>query len=259
MEQLSQLQLNQLIETYGIYAVFALSTVEGDITLLISGAMAHSGFFGRHGFAWVFLAGTLGGMFGDLVGYFIGRVFHEKAKHYRFYQLMQPRIERLIAKFGTYAIVVSKYIYGIRSGMAIFYGIGKMPFLRFLVLDIFSCALWVLVLAGSGYFFKDAVQRLLGDFKQAGMALFFVVLLTIVILYVLERYWLSEKVEEVSPETLHIIEEKIQVIEDVAQEKLHNIGERLHLGKHHQRERVDDSDEDAQKSDSSAAGGGRGN
>lgn len=243
MEQISQLQLNQLIETYGIYAVFALSTVEGDITLLISGAMAHSGFFGKHGFMWVFLAGTFGGVFGDVVGYLLGRIFHEKAKHYRFYQVAQPRIERLIGKFGTFAIVVSKYIYGIRSGMAIFYGIGKMPFLRFLVLDFISCGLWVLVLAGSGYFFNDAVQRLLGDFKQAGIALFFVVLATILILYVLERYWLSEKVEDVSPETLHIIEEKIQVIEDAAQEKLHNIGERLHLGKHHQREDVEDSDD----------------
>lgn len=247
MEQITQLQtlqLDKLIETYGIYAVFVLSTVEGDITLLISGAMAHSGFFGKHGFTWVFLAGTLGGMFGDIVAYLVGRVFHEKAKHYRFYQITQPRIERLIAKFGTYAIAVSKYIYGVRSGMAIFYGIGKMPFWRFLLLDLVSCALWVLVLAGSGYLFNDAVQRLLGDFKQAGMALFFVVLITIVILYVFERYWLSEKVEEVSPETLHIIEEKIQVIEDVAQEKLHTISERLHLSKHHQRDRVDSSEDD---------------
>ena len=34
--------LAQLIADYGIYAVFALCTVEGDITLLMSGAMAHS-------------------------------------------------------------------------------------------------------------------------------------------------------------------------------------------------------------------------
>jgi len=46
---------------------------------------------------------------------------------------------------------------------------------------------------------------------------------------VVERYWLSERVEEVKPETIHRIEEKIHVIEDAAQEKLHTIGERLHL------------------------------
>jgi membrane protein DedA with SNARE-associated domain len=222
-------QLSQLIEQYGIYAVFALCTVEGDITLLISGAMAHSGFFGQYSFFKVFLAGTLGGMVGDHFGYVVGRVFHEKAKHYRFYQMTQPRIERLIDKFGGSAIVISKYIYGIRAGMCLFYGIAKMPFWRFLMLDAISCATWVLVLAGSGYFFSGAITRILGNFKQAGIALFFVVLVGIIVFYVVERFWLAEKVEEVTPETLHRIEERIHGLEDAAQERLHDLGERLHL------------------------------
>jgi len=41
-------ELSQIIAQYGIYAVFALCTIEGDITLLISGAMAHSGYFGNY-------------------------------------------------------------------------------------------------------------------------------------------------------------------------------------------------------------------
>jgi membrane protein DedA with SNARE-associated domain len=222
-------QLAQLIADYGIYAVFALCTVEGDITLLMSGAMAHSEFFGRYSFLKVFLAGTLGGMVGDTVGYWTGRLFHEKAKHYRFYQMTQPRVERLIAKFGGFAIIISKYIYGIRSAMCLFYGIGKMPFPRFLLLDAISCGTWVLILSGLGYFFSGAITGILGNFKQAGIALFFVVLCGIIVFYVVERYWLSEKVEEVTPETIHRIEEKIHVIEDVAQEKFQTIGERLHL------------------------------
>jgi membrane protein DedA with SNARE-associated domain len=221
--------LAQLIADYGIYAVFALCTVEGDITLLMSGAMAHNEFFGRYSFLKVFIAGTAGGMVGDSFGYWIGRLFHEKAKHYRFYQMTQPRIERLIEKFGGFAIIISKYIYGIRSAMCLFYGIGKMSFPRFLVLDAISCGLWVFILSFSGYFFSGAITSVLGNFKQAGVALFFVLLCGIIVFYVVERYWLSEKVEEVAPETIHRIEEKIHVIEDVAQEKIHNIGERLHL------------------------------
>lgn len=221
--------LAQLIADYGIYAVFALCTVEGDITLLMSGAMAHGDFFGRYGFWKVFAAGTTGAMVGDSIGYWIGRLFHEKAKHYRFYQMTQPRVERLIDKFGGFAIIISKYIYGIRSAMCMFYGIAKMPFPRFLLLDAISCATWVLILSGLGYFFSGAITSILGNFKQAGIALFFVVLVGIIIFYVVERYWLSEKVEEVAPETIHKIEEKIHVIEDVAQEKFHKIGESLHL------------------------------
>ena len=109
--------LEVIIAQYGIYAVFALCTVEGDMTLLISGVTAHSGFFGEYSFLKVLIAGTLGGMFGDNVAYLIGRVFRNRVKSYRFYQLARPRIERLIDKFGGFAIVISKYIYGIRAGI----------------------------------------------------------------------------------------------------------------------------------------------
>lgn len=236
-------QLSQIIEQYGIYAVFALCTVEGDITLLISGAMAHSEFFGKYSFLKVFIAGTLGGMLGDSVAYGLGRIFHEKAKHYRFYQMAQPRVERLIAKFGTFAIIISKYIYGIRAAMCVFYGVGKMPFPRFLVLDAASCAIWVLLLSGAGYFFSGAITSIIGDFQQVGVALFFLILFAVIIIYTIERFWLSEKVEEANPETIHKLEEKLLAVEEVAQGKLHDLGERLHLTREPQSEEGDEKRE----------------
>jgi membrane protein DedA with SNARE-associated domain len=222
-------ELSQIIAQYGIYAVFLLCTIEGDITLLISGAMAHSGYFGNYSWAKVLFFGTLGGMAGDCIAYGIGRGFHKNAKHYRFYQVAQPRIEKLIDKFGTFAIVISKYIYGIRAAMCVFYGVGKMPFGRFLFLDAISCGLWVLLLSGAGYFFSGAVTSMIGDFQQVGIALFFVVLAGVIIFYALERYWLSEKVEEANPETIQRIEEKLHAVEEVAQVKLHDLSEKLHL------------------------------
>lgn len=221
--------ISELIETYGIFAVFALCTVEGDITLLLSGVTAHGGFFGQYSFLKVLLAGTLGGMVGDHFGYLIGRIFRESVKNYRFYKMAQPRIEKLIDKFGGFAIIISKYIYGIRAAMCVFYGIAKMPYGRFLFLDTISCLIWALLLAGVGYFFSGAITNIIGDFKQIGIALFFIVMFGVIVFYVVERYWLSEKVEDVNPETIHKIEEKFHHVEEVAQEKLHDIGERLHL------------------------------
>ncbi len=221
--------LYEIIETYGIYAVFALCTVEGDITLLLSGVLAHSRFFGSYSFFKVILFGTLGGLVGDCFAYLAGRMFHETVKEYRFYQMAQPRIERLVQKFGGFAIVISKYIYGIRAAMCLFYGVGRMPFTRFLMLDSISCFVWVTILSGVGYFFSGAITSIIGDFKQIGIALFFIVLFGVIIFYVIERFWLSEKVEETRPETIQKIEEKIHDIEEVAQEKLHDLGERLHL------------------------------
>ena len=245
--------LSQIIEQYGIYAVFALCTVEGDITLLISGAMAHSEFFGKYSFIKLFLAGTLGGMVGDSFGFLIGRLFHEKAKDYRFYQMAQPRIERLIDKFGGFAIVISKYIYGIRAAMCVFYGIGKMPFLRFIVLDAISCSIWVLLLSGTGYFFSGAITSIVGDFKQIGVAAFFLILFAVIVIYTIERFWLSERVEEARPETIHKIEERLHQVEEVAQVKLHDLSERLHLTREPNRDEPETAEADVRPEASQAA------
>ena len=221
--------ISEIIEQFGIYAVFALCTVEGDITLLLSGVMAHGAFFGQYSFLKVFLAGMLGGIAGDNVAYFIGRLFRTTIKDYRFYEMARPRIERLIEKFGGFAIVISKYIYGIRAAMCVFYGIGRMPYLRFLFIDAISCGIWALILSSVGYFFSGAISGIIGDFQRAGIWLFFIVLSGIIIFYVIERYYLSDKVEEANPnpETIHRIEEK-----------LHGIEERLHLTSAPHREEI---------------------
>jgi membrane protein DedA with SNARE-associated domain len=232
--------LYEIIAQYGVYAVFLLCTVEGDITLLISGVLAHSGFFGSYSFIKVLFFGTLGGIVGDCFGYMVGRIFHENAKHYRFYQVAQPRVEKLIEKFGGFAIIISKYIYGIRVAMCVFYGVGKMPFWRFLGLSAISCLTWVMLLAGVGYFFSGAITSIIGDYKRIGIALFFIVMVLIIVFYVIERYWLSEKVEDASPETIQKIEEKLLAVEEVAQEKLHDLSERLHLTREMTREEFEE-------------------
>jgi membrane protein DedA with SNARE-associated domain len=229
-------QFYELVAEFGIIAVFALCTVEGDITLLISGTMAHGGLFGNYGFLKVLLAGTVGGVIGDSVSYGIGRIFHENAQHSRFFKVAQPRVEALMEKFGGFAIIISKYIYGIRVAVCVSYGVAKMPFFRFVGVSAISCSLWVTLLAGLGYFFSGAVTSIIGDFKQIGMALLFIVMIGVIVFYVLERYWISERVEAANPETIHKIEEKFHAVEEVATEKLHDLGERLHLTREPNRE-----------------------
>lgn len=222
-------QFYDLVAEWGVFAVFLLCTVEGDMTLLLSGILAHTSFFGPYSFVKVIFFGTLGGVVGDCIGYGIGRIFHENAQHYRFYQVAQPRIEKLIDKFGNSAIIISKYIYGIRLAMCVFYGVGRMPFPRFLSLSALSCGIWVLLLSATGYFFSGAITSILGDYRRMGVALFIVVMIGVVIFYVIERYWLSERVEAANPETIQKIEEKLLAVEEVGLEKLHAVGERLHL------------------------------
>ncbi|HEX8651605.1 MAG TPA: DedA family protein [Pyrinomonadaceae bacterium] len=222
----------ELIGNYGLIAVFFLAMIEGDITLLLAGVLAHSGFFGEYSFAKVLAAGTLGGVAGDNVAYAMGRGFGKGVRDFRFYRMAKPRIERLTNTFGGLSIFLSKYIYGLRTASCVFYGVGRMRFLRFLPLAFASCGAWVLILAGAGYFFSGAITRLIGDFHQIGKVLLVIVVIGIAGFYLMERYWLAPKVEEADPE-------RIQELEQAAQEKFHvikeEIQERMHLKPQHPR------------------------
>jgi membrane-associated protein len=208
--------LYDFILRYGVYAIFLLVMIEGDITLLLAGVLAQRGFLGEYSFAWVLLAGTLGGVASDNVAYLTGRTFRKGVCDIRFYRAAQPRIERLTNKFGGLSIFLSKYIYGLRWASCIFHGVGRMPYLRFVLVSLTSCFAWVLVVSGAGYFFSGAVIGLIGDFQRLGKVLLVIVVVGIAGFYLAERFWLSPKVEEADPE-------RLQELEHAAQEKLHGL------------------------------------
>jgi membrane-associated protein len=208
--------LNDFIGRYGLYAVFLLVLIEGDITLLLAGVLAHSYFFGEHSFLWVLLAGTLGGAASDNIAYLTGREFRKGVRDLRFYRAAKPRMERLTNKFGGLSIFLSKYIYGLRWASCIFHGVGRMPYLRFVLVSLASCFAWVLLLSGAGYFFSGAVVGLMGDFQRLGKVLLVIVVVGITGFYLAERFWLSPKVEEADPE-------RLQEFEHAAQEKLQGL------------------------------------
>ncbi|OLE53417.1 MAG: hypothetical protein AUG51_13410 [Acidobacteria bacterium 13_1_20CM_3_53_8] len=215
-----------LIGQFGLYAVFFLTVFEGDITLLLAGVLAHSEFFGNYSFVKILCAGTLGGVVSDNVAYLMGREFGKGACKFHFYRAAQPRIERLTRKFGPYSIFLSKFIYGLRWGSCAFYGVGRMPYLRFLLLTFASCFVWVLFLSGAGYFFSGAITNLIGDYHRIGFYLLVLVTLSIIAFYMAERFWLTKKIEEADPE-------RFQELEQEAKEKLiefkEEIQERMHL------------------------------
>ena len=223
--------VNDLLYQYGLYAVFILVMLEGDITLLLAGVLAHSAFFGQYSFAQVLIWGTVAGCVSDNIAYFTGRGFHGGVSKFRFYRMAQPRLKKLTYKFGTLSIFLSKYIYGLRWASCVFYGVGHMPYFRFLLLSFASCFVWVFVLAGAGYFFSGAVMGLIGDFERLGKVLLVIVVLGVVAFYLIERFWLSPKVEEADPE-------RLQELEQAATEKLQDLKEEFqeHIPfKHHRR------------------------
>jgi len=216
--------VNQLVSTFGLPAIFFLTMAEGDITLLLAGVLAHGQAFGEYSFPLVLAVGTLAGVASDNVAYALGRAGRSKVKKYRFYRAARPRLERLTDKFGVMSIFISKFTYGLRWGSCAFYGVAKMKYPRFLMLSFASCFVWVLLLSGAGYVFHTAIYSLVGNIHDLSYVLLGVVVAIIVLgiagFYFAEKYWLSKKVEEASPEA-------IQKFEQAAEEKLHEIKDEI--------------------------------
>ena len=66
---------------------------------------------------------------------------------------------------------------------------------------------------------------LIGDFRRLGKALLVIVVLGVLGVYLVKRYWVSKKVEEVEPEKFQEIEhaaiEGLKELKDEIREKIH--------------------------------------
>src|ERR1044072_2631422 len=218
--------LSYLIEMYGLYGVFVLVVLVGDLTLLLAGVLAHSGFFDDgfikgYGFAKLVVWGTIAGFTSDNLAYGAGHIFSGTVRKFRFYRHAQPRLERMTNRFGPLSIFFSKYVYGLRWAACTFYGVTRMPYLRFVPLSLVSCFVWVFFLSGVGYFFSSAVMGLIGDFRHVGKILLGILIGGVLIVYLVKRRWVSPRVEEIKPERLQQIEHKAIEFKDEIKEKIH--------------------------------------
>jgi membrane protein DedA with SNARE-associated domain len=197
------MMIEDLIKEYGLWAVFFGVMIEGDLTLLFAGVLAHYGLFS---FSEALLTGTLGGFVGDSLSYLIGYTGKQRIRNSHFYQRAKPQLERLSARFGLFSVFLVKYVYGLRTASAVFWGFAHWPYRRFGPLTLASCLVWTLVLTGAGYFFSGAISVLTGHVKQVGLVLLIAIIVALVValgLYLLERYVIAIKIPELEPPLFH--------------------------------------------------------
>lgn len=174
----------ELLKKYGLWAVFFGTMIEGDLTLLFSGVLARAGLFT---FEEAFLVGTAGGFIGDSLSYMIGARFRGRARSLHFFVRARPRVEKLMHRFGVLSVFIVKYVYGLRTTSAIFWGLAHFGFLRFSVLTLASCAVWVGVLAGLGFTFATGIEKLVGDLKRIQIILLVAVIIVATV-YLISRF-----------------------------------------------------------------------
>ncbi len=105
----------------------------------------------------------VGAIVGDIVMYGIGRRFGRRLLQKRafFAHFLSPEkeqhIEEMFRHHGLKLLFVSRFLIGIRSTVYLTAGILKVPFRRFVLVDMFCAGVMISVFYGLAYFFSNHV------------------------------------------------------------------------------------------------------
>jgi membrane protein DedA with SNARE-associated domain len=184
-----------LLQDFGYLAVFLGTFLEGEAILITAG------FFASRGYLDEFLVTVVafgGAFFGHLFWFWLGRV-HGVRLLDRF-----PRMKRHFGKgirvferYGASAIIITQWLYGLRITCAVIIGMSRISWLKFVVYEAVSCAVWAAVITAAGYYFGRAIETLLGRVENIEKYALVVIALVAIGFWAWHR-WKERNEEEVS-------------------------------------------------------------
>lgn|SRR5574337_295158 len=180
--------LQQLLEHYGLIVVLLGAALEGDLTLVLAGVVAHLGAFGL---GEAVGAGAVGAWLGDCGWYALGRWRGERFRASRLYRRVGPQVERLARRFGAWQLLTTRFVYGTKSASMLFWGLHGLRFRRFALLDAIGCLVGAAAFVGLGFVFSNGAEALLGRIRRVEFLFLAGAVLTVLVLavikYVLRR------------------------------------------------------------------------
>ncbi|SFL96267.1 DedA family protein [Variovorax sp. OV329] len=156
--------ITQLIVDYGYLAVFIGCLLEGETLLVMAGFAAQQGHLSLAAIiAIAFAAGALG----DQLFYWIGRAWGPLliARHPRLHK-RAGKVAGLLQRHDAKLIVGVRFMYGVRILGPIIIGASRVAPARFIAFNLLGAAIWAPLVAGAGYFFGHALERMLGDLEH---------------------------------------------------------------------------------------------
>src|SRR5437016_5724223 len=184
--------LRDYLAHYGYWAIAAALLLEnaglpvpGETMLLLASFLAYSEHHLR--LPYIILVGVCAATIGDNLGFLLGHyggepLLERYRKVPRVYRTL-ARAERLIQRYGSFAIFIARFIAGMRIIAGPLAGVLRMPWRKFVVFNFLGAAVWVTVISGAGYFFGQHWERLLRDMKRFDIVVAILVLLTAVFLW----------------------------------------------------------------------------
>ena len=171
--------LHALIQSYGYPLTFIGALFEGETILTLAGLAAHRGHL-----AWpaLWVLAAAGGMLGDVIYFALGRRYGDDllARWPRFAPAIE-RVHRLVRRNPALAVIIVRFLYGVRIAGPVVIGSSKLAWSHYLALNAVGALLWSACWLTAGYALGAAAEQMVGNLAKVERELFLAVLVGAVI------------------------------------------------------------------------------
>jgi membrane protein DedA with SNARE-associated domain len=172
MDAVSPTWMHDLIQAYGLWALFIVVTLESmgvpmpGETALVTTAL-YAGSTHQIDIISVVLVAATGAIIGDNIGYLIGRSIQLRllVRYGRYIRLDQARLkvgQYLFRRHGGKIVFFGRFVAFLRTFAAVLAGANRMPWPHFLLMNALGGLCWASIFGGGAYLFGEQITRVVG-------------------------------------------------------------------------------------------------
>lgn len=136
-----------------------------------------------------FLLGSvlLGSLFGETIGFFLGRFFGPRIRNSKLGQRLGEKnwqlADRFVERRGGIAVAISRFLPVLHSLVPVVAGMTTMRYRVFISWTVAACAVWASAYVSVGYLARSAYEQIAGQLKWGGLAFVAIILIFMIIVH----------------------------------------------------------------------------
>lgn len=175
--------MEELIREWGYIVLFLYSFGGGFIALAAAGVLSYTGDLNI--VISILVAGT-SNFIGDQFLFLMARHNKQYAKDMmKKYGRKVALAHLMMRRYGSYVIVVQKYIYGIKTLIPLAMGLTKYNSKRFMMYNALATVLWAVIVGSVSYLMGEIVLTYMEEYKYVGVA--FILSIVLGVAYYLKK------------------------------------------------------------------------
>lgn len=175
-----------IIAQLGYVTLFIGTFLEGESVLALAGVAASYGYLT---FEYVVAVAALGAFLGDQACFWIGRRYGASLlARYPRLAAKAPRVEQLVRRWDAPAVIVLRFLYGLRIAGPIVIGSCGIPAWRLALFNFIGVLIWAPLVASVGYFAGYALEAWIGRLKQVQIGLLMALLVLAAVAWIVVQW-----------------------------------------------------------------------